>query len=356
MENKTNKKDFGLWIECLTVIALATTLTFINCHKKEDDKTPLIAAAALASRGSGTGGGTSTYSIGGTITGLTASGLVLQNNASDDLTVASGATNFTFTTKVSGAYAVTVKTQPTGLACTVSSGSGTAAANVTGISVSCSSYVLDFDGSNDRITTSTVVPYTAEYTVTAWVKTAGSGTIFCWGSTTVSNFTYLQRFGTVLRFQAGTNNLNKTTLDGGTITANVWTHVAAVRKSDNTVTTYIDGIQVATQAVPVAHFTTSPTDTSIGLGLINGLYQTGLAGQIGELTVWNVAKTATEIGTLKTTSPIGNETGLVLYYNFAQSSGSTISNKVTSGTAYDGTLNNFALTGTTSNWVTGSFR
>ncbi|MBK7058366.1 MAG: hypothetical protein IPH52_25625 [Leptospiraceae bacterium] len=54
MENKTNKKELSLWIECLTVIALATTLTFINCNKKEDDKTPLFAAAALASRGSGT--------------------------------------------------------------------------------------------------------------------------------------------------------------------------------------------------------------------------------------------------------------------------------------------------------------
>jgi uncharacterized lipoprotein NlpE involved in copper resistance len=87
MENKTNKKELSLWIECLTVIALATTLTFINCNKKEDDKTPLFAAAALASRGSGTvatatgtatGTGTgaaATYAIGGTITGLTATGI-----------------------------------------------------------------------------------------------------------------------------------------------------------------------------------------------------------------------------------------------------------------------------------------
>jgi len=82
------------------------------------------------------------YSIGGTISGLTASGLVLQNNAGDDLTIASGAVTFTFPTKVGGSYAVTVKTQPTGLICILSSGSGTASADVTNVSVSCSSAVV----------------------------------------------------------------------------------------------------------------------------------------------------------------------------------------------------------------------
>ncbi len=161
MENKTNKKDFGLWIECLTVIALATTLTFINCHKKEDDKTPQFAAAALASRGSGTvatatGTGT-TYTVGGTITGLSATGLVLQNNAGDDLTVASGATSFTFATAVTGAYAVTVKTQPTGLTCTVSNGTGTAVANVTNVSATCSAITFTIGGTITGLTASGLV-------------------------------------------------------------------------------------------------------------------------------------------------------------------------------------------------------
>ncbi len=85
----------------------------------------------------------STYSIGGTITGLTASGLVLQNNGGDDLTVDTGATSFTFPTRVIGAYAVTVKTQPTGLSCAVSSGSGTATTDISNVSITCiSSYSI----------------------------------------------------------------------------------------------------------------------------------------------------------------------------------------------------------------------
>ncbi len=102
-----------------------------------------FAFAALNSKtGTGTGTSTavSTYSIGGTITALTESGLVLQNNAGDDLTVASGATAFTFTTKIAAdtAYAVTVKTRPAGLNCTVNSGgSGTASANVSSVAIGC---------------------------------------------------------------------------------------------------------------------------------------------------------------------------------------------------------------------------
>ena len=67
-------------------------------------------------------------SLGGSISGLTASGLVL-GNGSDRVSPASGASSFTFPQQVaSGAtYAVSVITQPTGLNCSVTNGSGTVA-------------------------------------------------------------------------------------------------------------------------------------------------------------------------------------------------------------------------------------
>src|ERR1035438_5510990 len=61
----------------------------------------------------GSGSGTGPYTIGGTVTGLTGTGLVLQDNGGDNLTVtAAGA--FTFKTSIAsgGAYAVTVLAQP----------------------------------------------------------------------------------------------------------------------------------------------------------------------------------------------------------------------------------------------------
>jgi hypothetical protein len=81
-----------------------------------------------------------TYTIGGTVSGLTSSGLVLQNNGGNNLTVASGSTSFTFSTGVvnGGSYSVTVSTQPTGRGCTVTNGGGTvASANVTNVAINC---------------------------------------------------------------------------------------------------------------------------------------------------------------------------------------------------------------------------
>jgi hypothetical protein len=79
--------------------------------------------------------------IGGSVTGLTGSGLVLQNNGGDDLDIVANG-DFTFATQVAAGtgYAVTVKTQPSNPAqkCTVARGSGTApAGGVDDVLVTC---------------------------------------------------------------------------------------------------------------------------------------------------------------------------------------------------------------------------
>lgn len=83
---------------------------------------------------------TNSYTIGGNVTGLTGSGLQLQDNNTDTLTInASGP--FTFATKIlSGStYSVTVSTQPSGQSCTVTAfASGTVTnANITSVAVTC---------------------------------------------------------------------------------------------------------------------------------------------------------------------------------------------------------------------------
>lgn len=94
--------------------------------------------------GSSSPGGSSpmTYTLGGTISGLSVdSGLVLLNNGGDATTVAANSAAFTMKTPVASgsAYDITVGRQPYGLtlACSVSGGSGTATADVTSITVSC---------------------------------------------------------------------------------------------------------------------------------------------------------------------------------------------------------------------------
>jgi hypothetical protein len=76
--------------------------------------------------------------VGGTVTGLTGT-VVLQNNLGDDLSVTfDGAFAFPAGIPSGSTYSVTVKTQPMGQVCAVSSGTGTASGNVTGVAVVCS--------------------------------------------------------------------------------------------------------------------------------------------------------------------------------------------------------------------------
>jgi 6-phosphogluconolactonase len=127
-----------------------------------------VSVLLAACGGGGSSGGTpppppaSTYTIGGSISGLTGSGLVLQDNAGDNLSVAAKAASFTFTTAVaSGAtYAATVLTQPTNPAqtCTVSNGSGTATgANITNVAIACTLNVYTVGGSISGLTGSGLV-------------------------------------------------------------------------------------------------------------------------------------------------------------------------------------------------------
>jgi hypothetical protein len=81
------------------------------------------------------------FTIGGAVSGLSGSGLVLRNNGGDDLAIcADGSFIFANALTDGSDYAVTVLTQPTDLSgiCSVSNGSGTVAgADVTDVEVTC---------------------------------------------------------------------------------------------------------------------------------------------------------------------------------------------------------------------------
>ena len=139
-----------------------------------------------------------TYTVGGTVSGLTGT-VVLQDNGANDLSLSSNGT-FTFATLVAdgGGYSVTVKTQPTSpnQTCTASSNTGTVAgANVTNVSVICAvntynvggtvsgltgTVVLQDNGANDlsissngTFTFSTKIADGAGYNVTVKSRPAG---------------------------------------------------------------------------------------------------------------------------------------------------------------------------------------
>ena len=94
---------------------------------------------------------TDTFTIGGSVSGLAGSGLVLQKNGGDNLPIAADGP-FTFATPLDdgSTYDVTVLAQPNNLSqtCSVTNGSGTlAGGNVTDIEVTCVTDTFTIGGS-----------------------------------------------------------------------------------------------------------------------------------------------------------------------------------------------------------------
>ena len=200
----------------LEVTAVGSTISFLVNGVQRlavTDSTFTGGAPGIMAYGNGTadnwsggsaGGTVTSYSIGGTVSGLSGT-VVLQDNGGNDLSVSANG-SFTFSTPVAagGSYSVTVKTNPSGQSCTVANGSGTVgSANVTSVAVACTTnpaysiggtvsglsgtVVLQDNGGNDlsvsangSFTFATAVASGAGYSVT--VKTNPSGQ-----SCTVSN-------------------------------------------------------------------------------------------------------------------------------------------------------------------------
>lgn len=92
-------------------------------------------------------------------------------------------------------------------------------------------------------------------------------------------------------------------------------------------------------------------DTNLG----SGAYFNGI---IDEARIWNVARTNAQIQANMYNELVGNETGLVAYYNFnegtANGTNNTVSNVLDrTSNNYHATFNNIALTGSSSNFVAG---
>jgi 6-phosphogluconolactonase (cycloisomerase 2 family) len=100
--------------------------------------------------------------IGGTVSRLAGTGLVLQDNGGDSLTVTAGGT-FTFKTPVAAGqpYTATVSTQPSSPTqyCVVTNGSGTAgASNVTNVTVMCAQFAYVANNTDGTIDAYTIDP------------------------------------------------------------------------------------------------------------------------------------------------------------------------------------------------------
>jgi 6-phosphogluconolactonase (cycloisomerase 2 family) len=133
----------------LAIALLAVLVTLASCGNVDE----WVAGTDADDSVGGASGDTqpidvSSYTVGGTVSGLQGS-LVLQNNGTDDLLVdADGSITFAATIGNGQEYNVTVLSQPGSQTCTVSSGAGAVSQNnVNNVAVVCASNTFEVGGS-----------------------------------------------------------------------------------------------------------------------------------------------------------------------------------------------------------------
>jgi hypothetical protein len=123
-----------------------------------------------------------------------------------------------------------------------------------------------------------------------------------------------------------------------------WQHIAVVREANkNAVSIYFNGAFTDTETADSAgtgalYNSTFPFQIGSRSSAVGSGFNTYFKGEIDEVRLFNVARTADEIATDMITYGPVNATGLVLYADFNEYSGTTLNNRSTSASAGPATL------------------
>ncbi|WP_265427112.1 LamG-like jellyroll fold domain-containing protein [Chryseobacterium sp. YIM B08800] len=225
---------------------------------------------------------------------------------------------------------------------------------------------LHFDGTDDYIqTTYPGVLGNAPRTVEAWIKlpttTSGENLVTTWGSDNVNGGRFTVRINNVsglykLRIENKGGGINGTvTLSDGN-----WHHIAVTY--DNSLSTnkyklYVDGSLDTQGDISTATNTLSLTNMIIGRR-INPSFGGFFNGSIDEVRVWDKALTLAEIQANINYQFCTAPANLVAYFKMNEgtvnSNNTTVTSINSTAGSYTGTLNNFVLNGTTSNFISGA--
>ena len=194
-----------------------------------------------------------------------------------------------------------------------------------------------------------------DFTIEAWVKPVTNSTTkrLFFAQLNTSNFVSIlinsSNVAYVFVIHAGTTtSVNTQTV----LTSGEWSHFAVSwDASTSSIVCYINGTQTSNIT---GGSSSTGTDNLMTIGSRTDGNQI-FNGAIDELRIWDVIRTQCEIQGSMNSEFTSSQPNLIAYYKFNQGvAGGTNTTETTLNefnTAYNGTLNGFLLTGTSSNWV-----
>lgn len=219
---------------------------------------------------------------------------------------------------------------------------------------------LHFDGTDDRVSSSLPTVFTNialnDFSIEVWVKpevAAFNRIMFAqYNSANFANLSYTSSQN--VYFYLNNNGVYAANnVTAGTIPLNQWTHIAATwDASASQIKIYFNGIE---QTLNSGGSSSTGTDNMLTIGSRPDGNQY-FTGEIDELRIWDKVLDQCNIYAGMNCQMKGSEANLVALYNFNHGIPAGANAGVTSltdftGNGNNGTLLNFALTGTISNWL-----
>lgn len=204
---------------------------------------------------------------------------------------------------------------------------------------------MAFDGVNDYVNVGHGASLDVGNTVTleAWIKPANLANRYSVFSTRRDNLDGSFQ----LEVGPGNGGANRVAVSGvftwvaetgdNALQPGQWTHIAYTRTGTGAGThaLYVNGVAQTLISDANYTFTNNASDKTIGSGTLGGYF---FPGQMDEVRVWNVARTADEVRDAMHKQLTGSESGLVAYYLCNASAGTLLTDLTAN--ANDGTLVN----------------
>lgn len=223
---------------------------------------------------------------------------------------------------------------------------------------SVQSLAIALDGTNDyvQVPHSTSLNLGNTFTLEAWVyleASGGASQIFMHKWQGTQQYA-LEMLNGKLHMAVATSSGITTIETTDPLPRGDWVHVAGVR-DNGTLRIYVGGLLKATKSI--VGNTNSASSGILTFGRRSESSSGFLKGKLDEIRIWNVGRTTSQIDGNKTNNSPQVDPGLVAWYQLngeafpnVSNTGITFFEDLTNNNNH-GTLENFALTGSTSNWT-----